>query len=258
MDNSEKYLERYNAVSDDVKHITNSVIRLKILAILYEGPKNITELTSESGLVYSSVSGNLHDLELEGYIYKESGSYFLTNSMKCLTEDILELGMLMEIINNFFNILDRHIIDKIPNDSVMELYLLGKATLIESDEINVYKTLNYIVNALKNAEMVRCILPVYYENFNKELNILVDNKKFVEAMVSEKILPIFEEKSKIKRLTVFNRENNFLLIVTDKMMVLGLFSNDGYFDQNRILTSKNEDSLKWANNLYENFKKENK
>ena len=41
-------------------------------------------------------------------------------------------------------------------------------------------------------------------------------------------------------------------------MILGLFKDDGYFDQNRLLTSKNDDSIKWANNLYKNFKIENK
>ena len=34
-------------------------------------------------------------------------------------------------------------------------------------------------------------------------------------------------------------------------MSLGLFKNDGSFDQNRILISENEKSLFWANNLFE-------
>lgn len=46
----------------------------------------------------------------------------------------------------------------------------------------------------------------------------------------------------------------FLLISTNDVMVLGLFKEDGYFDQNRLLTSKNEKSIKWADNLFNNFK----
>ncbi|MCQ2972350.1 MAG: DUF1724 domain-containing protein [archaeon] len=34
-------------------------------------------------------------------------------------------------------------------------------------------------------------------------------------------------------------------------MSLGLFKNDGSFDQNRLLTSQNEKSVIWANNLFE-------
>jgi len=256
MNKNDIYLENFDNVSDDVKYITNSIVRLKILAMLYDKPRNIKELTNDGGLIYSSVLGNMHDLEVEGFIYRESNRYYLTNSMKVIIEDILEFVMLMDIINNFFNILDNHIVDIIPTNSVMEFYLLGKAVLIESDDIDVYKTLNFIENSLRNAECVRCILPVYYENFNHALNMLVEDKKFVEVLVSRDVLPIFEKNSKIMRLSAFERDDNFLLIVTDKSMMLGLFSEDGYFDQNRLLTSKNEDSLKWANNLYENFKKE--
>ena len=37
-------------------------------------------------------------------------------------------------------------------------------------------------------------------------------------------------------------------------MILGFFKNNGDYDQNRILISSSEKSLKWANNLFKNFK----
>ncbi len=44
------------------------------------------------------------------------------------------------------------------------------------------------------------------------------------------------------------------LLICDNSMNLGLFKNDGSYDQNRILNSDNPDSLKWANTLFENIK----
>ena len=41
-------------------------------------------------------------------------------------------------------------------------------------------------------------------------------------------------------------------------MVIGFFKDDGYFDKNRLLTSKDAKSIEWANNLFENFKNKNK
>jgi predicted transcriptional regulator len=38
---------------------------------------------------------------------------------------------------------------------------------------------------------------------------------------------------------------------------LGLFKNDGAYDQNRLLVSSSANSINWANDLFENFKKEN-
>ncbi|WP_407414283.1 transcriptional regulator FilR1 domain-containing protein, partial [Methanobrevibacter sp.] len=55
----------------------------------------------------------------------------------------------------------------------------------------------------------------------------------------------------------FNEFNYLLLLCTDKNMVLGFFKDNGNYDQNRLLTSTNDDCIKWANELFENFKKEN-
>lgn len=251
-------LENYESISKELKYLTNSLSRLKVLAILSENPKNMKDLTNLTGLSYGSISSNLHDLELEGYVYRQSNKYYLSNAMKLQIENILELNEIIEVINKFFNILDKHLVHMIPNQSVGELYLIGQASLIESGGIDAYRTYNYIETVLKEAESVKCVLPFIYENFNLLLDELAMDKKRVEAVVPYNLLPIFEENSKIEKLSSFKKDNDFLLIVTDKVMILGLFKEDGDFDQNRLLVSKNENSLMWANNLFENFKKENK
>ena len=255
---NKNYLKNYESVSEEVKHITNSLSRLKILAALHEGPKNMKDLTVDTGLSYSSISSNMHELELKDYVYRESNRYFLSNSMKLQIEGILEFEMIVEILNQFFNILDKHLVEMIPNQSIAELYLLGQASLIESGDVDAYRTYNYIENALAEAGCVKCILPFYYENFNEQLNKLVMDKKSVEAIVSQNILHVFEKKSDVKMIYSFKKDINFLLIVMDNAMILGLFKDDGNFDQNRLLISKNRDSIKWAYNLFKNFKKENK
>ena len=252
------YLKNYESISKDVKYLTNSLSRLKILATLYECPKTMKELTEETGLSYSSVSSTMHNLELKDFVYRESSKYHPSNSMKLEIENLLELNEIMEVISKFFNILDKHLVDMIPNESIAELYLLGQASLIESGDIDAYRTYNYIENVLAEANCVRCILPFYYENFNKQLNRLVKAEKSIEAIVSQSILHVFEENSDIENLSSFDNDINFLLIVTDNVMILGLFKDDGNFDQNRLLTSKNRDSIIWADNLFKNFKIENK
>ena len=53
---------------------------------------------------------------------------------------------------------------------------------------------------------------------------------------------------------IFNGNLDIYLLICDDSMNLGLFKNDGSYDQNRILNSTTEDSLNWANNLFENIK----
>ena len=258
VEDNKNYLESYDSISEEVKYLSNSLIRLKILAILYEKPLNMKDLNNTTGLSYSSISSNMHHLELREHVYRHHNKYFLSNATRLQIEQIMELGSLITILNEFFNILDKHLVDMIPNQSVAEMYLLGKANLMESDGVDVYKIYNFIENALTGANEVKCILPFYYENFNEKLNNLARDDKEIELLVSEIVFKIYEGKSEVKHISSFKGEYNFLLIITDEMMILGLFKDDGYFDQNRLLTSRNSDSIRWANNLFENFKNENK
>lgn len=255
MNENNNYLKNYDSISEDVKFIANSIIRLKILSTLYEKPQNMKELASATKLSYSSISSTLHGLELKDFVYRESTKYHLSNSLKVQMKNVIELKEVVNLLNRLFNIIDGHVLDMIPNQSVEELYLLGKVELLESDRIDAYNLITFIEDALRDAGRVRAILPFYHLTFNQILNDLVKNDMTVEIMVSEEILEIYEDNSDVKYMSSFKGKNNFLLIVTDKAMILGLFKEEGQFDQNRLLVSKNNESLKWANNLFKNFKK---
>lgn len=258
MFNSEKCIENFETIFDDVKFTANSFVRLKILAGLYESPRNMREMTEITGLSYSSVSSNMHDLELKNMLYRDHNKYFLTNSARVRIENVLELKRIISLLNEFFMILDGHIVDMIPNESVMELYLLGKANLMESSGVDAFRTYNFIERRLLQSDSVKCILPFFYESFFEVLKDLISKNKDVEILVPQHLLEVFQERSGIENLVPFNENNSFLLIVTDNVMILGLFFENGHFDQNRLLTSKDEESLVWANNLFKNFKNENK
>ncbi len=258
MNKNKIYLKNYGPISEDVKFATNSVVRLKIMATLYKEPQNMKSLNERTGLNYSSISSGMHDLELKDYVYRENNKYHLSNRVKFQIKAILEFDEMMTVLDEFFNILDNHLVEMLPDESVTELYLLGKASLMEADDVDAFRIYKFIENSLFDANEVKCVLPFYYENFNKKLNGLIRKKKNVEALIPKNLLTTFELKSRIKKLSTFKGNHNFLLIVSDKIMILGFFKNNGHFDKNRLLVSKNPDSIKWAENLFENFKKENK
>ena len=82
LENNENYLKSYDSISEEVKYLANSIIRLKILATLFVCPLNMKDINSITSLSYSSISSNLHNLELKGHVYREHNKYFLSNSTK--------------------------------------------------------------------------------------------------------------------------------------------------------------------------------
>ena len=248
-------IEHVDSIFEDVKFASNSAIRLKILKTLYEMPQNMKDLTENTGLSYSSVSSNMHVLELKDFIYREHNKYFLTNSARLRIENMMEFDKVIRIINDFFNILDHHIVDMIPPDSVSELYLLRNANLMESSGVDAYRTYKFIDKCLSMATSVKCVLPFYYEPFFSSLDKLISRNRDVELYVPWDVFEIIEDETEIEDVATFDDDNVFLLIVTNQVMILGLFMDDGFFDKNRLIASKNIDSLVWADNLFENFKK---
>lgn len=258
LENNNEYLKSYNSVSEDVRYVSNSLIRLKVLKALYDKPQNMKELTNSTKLNYSSISGILHGLELKDMIYRKSNRYYLVNFLKLQMKNILELTSIINLLEEIFNLVEGHAIDRIPLQSVEEMYLLEDARLLESNSVDVDKIFNFIEDTFAQANSVRCILPIYHESFDFRLKDMILDDKFVEVKVSEAVFDVYNERLNARYLSSFEGKNNFLLIVTNEMMIFGLFRDDGIFDQNRLLISRSRDSLKWANNLFRYFKKKSK
>lgn len=259
--NVQESLKNYETVADEIKFLTNSLTRIKILSSLYQKPKFMKELNKKTKLNYSSISSNIWGLELELYIFKKDDGYHLSNFAKCYTRSLVQLNNTINVCDDLFNIFNNHHIKSIPTKSLVEAHQLRNSRIIESDEKDVYKTFNFILEELENPSFVKAIFPYYHEDFVENINYLVDKQRKIELFVSIEIKKDFLKKFSYKNkstLEFFEKESNFLLIITDRIMMLGFFKDEGIFDQNRLIVSEDEDCIKWACNLFENFKKENK
>ena len=248
-------IQHVDLIFDDVKFASNSAIRLRILATLFKKPQNMKELTESTKMSYSSISSNMHVLELRNFIHRHHNKYYLTNSSRVRIENMMEFNAVMMLINDFFNILVNHTVDMIPPESASEIYLLRNANLMESSGVDAYRTYNFIDKCLSMASEVKCVLPFYYEPFFSSLEESISKNGDVELFVPEDVFEILEDETNIECAKSYDEDRVFLLIVTDQVMILGLFMDNGFFDKNRLIASKNENSILWADNLFENFKK---
>ena len=243
-------INSYDNVSREIKFLATSKIRLNILNSLVESPKSAKELSFETGMEYSSISRAMNQLRAHNMVYRVDSKYHVINSLKFLLPDLFELADIVSFLNRIFNILDEHDVTCLPDNSIMEIPLLFEVQLIESLGMDPFKIDGYIVDALGDANSARCILPFYDDNFAREIKNLVKNHKVVELIVHSTIYRSYKKNTKVKHMTSFRNKNNFLLIITNQLMILGFFKNDGDFDQNRLLISNTRNSIKWANNLF--------
>ena len=77
--------------------------------------------------------------------------------------------------------------------------------------------------------------------------------KGLSSQIDEKVKRRSRKNGRLK-IHALKENLEIYLLICDNKMNLGLFKNDGSYDQNRILTSNTEESINWANSLFETIK----
>lgn len=252
-------------INSEIQFLAKSEIRMKILSELYNHPDNIRGLVKKTKITYSSVSSNVNKLEESNYIIKVEKKYHVTPMAKIYFDTLIDFKKSIDIINDFNSLWDKHNLNQLSIDSMKNITDLKNSTLIETTPLDIYKTHNTIKNQLIESSDVKAIFPYLHPEYPQLIEEVLKNRGSVELIVPKNIMnpiitPINEQLRKnclnSKKLKVHPVENelNLYLTLCDDKMSLGLFKNDGSFDQNRILISDDSKSYNWARELFKHVK----
>ena len=254
-------ISHYN-LDNDIKFLAKSEIRLKILSELQKRPKSIKEIVKDTKITYSSVSSNLTKLEEHEYIVKAKNKYHINPLSKIYYDSLMDFKASIDLINDFNEFWGKHDINQLSIDSIQNINDLKDSKLIETTPIDIYKTHNVIKERINESKNIKAIFPYLHPEYPHLIEDMLKKEGCVELLIPrnmfrETIFKIDNETrknaAKNGKLKVYTTKNDLRLYLTvcDNSMSLGLFKNDGSFDQNRILLSESEKSLSWANNLFE-------
>ena len=233
-------------LNNEIQFLAKSEIRLKIIGELEKNPKTVKELVNTTNITYSSISSNLVKLEERNYVIKKKNKYHLKPLSKIYYRNLMDFKMSVDLITTFDDFWGRHNIDQLTLDSIQNINDLKDSELIKTTPLDIYKTHNtieypqLIENILKNNGKVEIVLP---RNMFSKM-ILEINEDIRKPATAKGDLKVYAT----------SKELNLYLTLCDDTMSLGLFKNDGSFDQNRLLVSSSEKSQKWANNLFTSIK----
>lgn len=263
--NRRQKMQTFNEINGNLKFLAQSEIRLKILSELYEKPENIRGLVKKTKINYSSVSSNVSKLEENEFIHKIEKEYYLNPMSKIYFETLMDFKRSIDIIIDYGAFWNQHNINQLSIDSMENIIDLKDSKLIETTPLDIYKTHNTTKNQLIESKNVKAIFPYLHPEYPDLIETILKNGGSVELVIPRVLFkaimsPINDlvKKDAIKQgrlivYTVTNELNLYLTICDDKMS-LGLFKNDGSFDQNRILVSDDEKSHEWAEKLFKHVK----
>lgn len=185
------YFDSYEYIAEEIKFLTNSEIRLKILDCLLDNPLTMKTLNSNTDLSYSSISSNVHKLENHGYITKENGKYYLTNLAKIHLANIRDFNESIAIINDFSDFWTNHNVQPLYIGSLKDLAALEGSRLIECAPIDIYKTHNEFKDMVSDSIFLKVIFPYLHPEYPKLVGELIEKGSNVEILLPESILTQF-------------------------------------------------------------------
>ena len=260
-----KMIMEKNYIKNDMMFIVKSEIRLKILTELNDKPQTIRQIVDNTKMAYSSVSNNLNKLEYKNHVEKENRVYTITPMTKIYFNQLMDFKKSIDVVENFDSLWYKHNITYINDELIENITQLYDSKLIETNPIDIYKTHDNIIKQLKVSKNIKGILPYIHPDYPQLIENILENNGNVELIMQKNIFQglISQINSKLKskcvkkgslKIHLLKENLDIYLLICDETMNLGLFKNDGSYDQNRILNSNTKDSLIWANSLFENIK----
>jgi predicted transcriptional regulator len=260
-------MDNPNDINNDIKFLAKSEIRLKILSELNKNPDNVRGLVKKTKITYSSVSSNIGKLEKGNYIKKVNKKYYVNPMTEVYFNSLMEFKQSVDMINTYDSLWDKHDLNQLSIESIKNITDLKNSKMIETTPVDIFKTHNTISEQMKKSKNIKAIFPYLHPEYPELIENVLKNNGSVELIIPHSIFKelVFPINEKIRRKSVkkgklkvydFKNDLNLYLALCDENISLGLFKNDGSFDQNRILISNNSKSYLWAMELFEHVKKQ--
>lgn len=258
--NAYENFKTLEVIEKELKFMAKSIIRIKLLRSLENSTYTVKELSNDTGLCYSSVSTNLNKLEEKEYISKKDKRFSTKELTSLYLENLIEFDQTIEIIENFKELWNQHNIEELNQKAMLNLTSLIESELIKSTPLDIYKTHNILKDQLLNSKKIKLIFPYLHPEYPEMIKKSIENGANIELIIPKEIHDEFYYKlinntDTNDQLIIKSSKNNLniYLTITEEEMSLGLFKNDGSFDQNRILISNDKEALNWASELFKSI-----
>lgn len=243
----------YEEIKDDLKFITSSDIRVKIIISLKEGPKKLGDLKNEVHMRSSSILHSMSQLETKNLITREFQNYSLSQTGEMAATVLIDIVNSFSLIKENKNFWLNHDINEIPEDLIRKI-----------DDLSDFKVITYPISDFSeqspfkelflNCKVIKGIISPLI--IHDELEV-VNKKEHINFILANNSPNDIIEKLKLQNISITEniklwkiKDNlKLILIVTDNFMLLNLPKLHEE-DSISYLISKTEESVEWGNKLF--------
>lgn len=267
---SDHILKLYEEVKDDLKFISSSNVRAKIIISLNTGTTKLKDLKEELNRDASTILHAMRQLEDQNLIFKRDNEYVISQKGVIIGFKLTDMVKTLHTAKMNENLWLNHQIDDIPPHLLLRMGDLNLSNLVESELTDIFKPLDNFSQILMDSDRIRGLSPIFNPDFVETFKLMVESGKEVELILTPQIIKKMTgvmdpatlmqlgeliSQEKLKLWTV-NQDVKLAFTVTDKFLSLGLFKDNNEYDTTKDLVSDNPDAVTWGNSLFEYYRDE--
>ena len=240
----------YGEIKDDLKFITSSDIRVKIIISLKEGQKKLGDLKDEIHMRSSSILHNMSQLESRNLIIREFQSYSLSPTGKMIAIILIDIVDSFSLIKKHQDFWLNHEINEIPEDLIGKLDCLGDFKIVEYS-LKDFQGQFILKELLLKSKVIKGIISplIIYDELSvvpkkEDIHLILANNNLNEDIEN------LEDTATIENIKLWkiNDDLKLFLIVADNFILLNLPSLKD--DSSSYIMNKTEKSIQWGNELF--------
>jgi predicted transcriptional regulator len=240
--------------------------RKSFLLFLKEGPKSIEEILEKLQVSRTALLPQIKKLKEENIVIHEGDKYRLDLIGKIIVEKMQPLIETIEVFEKNPDFWADRKLAPIPSHMKQRINELGAYRLIEPDLSHTFDINPEFVTHLSKSSSIHMFLSYFHPQFPSFFLDLARKGINISLILSEAVYLRFEQDFKTEEQKFLNLHNTGLFIPdkkgietpaafssTDKTMILGLFNENGKFD-NQYVISSDKKAIEWGEDLFKYYK----
>lgn len=240
--------------------------RKDFLLLLKEGPKSIEEILDRLQVSRTALLPQIKKLKEDNLVIHESEMYKLSVIGEIIVGKMKPLLDTLAIFQKDPDFWADRKLAPIPSYLTKRISELGDYSLIEPDLSHTFDINPEFIRHLSNSSCIHIFLSYFHPQFPSFFLSLARKGIKVSLTLSEAVYLRWEEDFKKETEEFLSMDNtNFfiqdkkgieipaVISATDRIMILGLFNENGKFD-NQYVISFDRDAMRWGEDLFKHYR----
>lgn len=253
-------LKLYEEVKEDLKFVSSSTVRTKIIISLTKGTTKLKDLKEDLGIDSSSILHAMKKLEDKDLIYKKDDEYLISQTGVVIGLKLIDIIKLLFIFKDNEDLMFD---SDVPQSIVSEFKDLHFSDFILPKTAD-FSFADYFSNYISESDNIRAVAPICNTNIietckmivekGKKLDVIINpsvfkkSREYLDADVFQQLIDSIKEKN--INLWTIEQDLNISFFITDKFVVLGFLITDGNEFTLKDMISYHPNAIEWGNRLF--------